>query len=233
VSHELRTPLNVILGRGQMLRAFAADPEMVHRAAETIQRNAEALARLVDDLLDVSRITLGQFQMELKAVQLSELVESAALGLQPAAQAKGVRLTIGAPSQLPRVTGDPTRLQQVVWNLLSNAVKFTPPGGEIDVSLRRDGAYLLLIVSDTGEGIDPAFLPHVFEMFRQGDSTNTRTRGGLGLGLSIVRRLVELHGGMVSAHSAGAGFGSTFTVSLPHRHTTSVVTSTAPEEQPA
>jgi diguanylate cyclase len=216
LSHELRTPLNVILGRTQMLRSLGDHSDAANRTINAIDKNAQALARLVDDLLDVSRITLGQIQMDLQRVQLGDVLEAAAFGIQTAANAKGIRVIIDAPARLPDVIGDPIRLQQVVWNLLTNAVKFTPRGGQITAAVRRDDSALVLTVSDSGEGIDPTFLPHLFDMFRQGDSAITRAHGGLGLGLSIVRRLVELHGGTVAAASAGRGHGATFTVSLPY-----------------
>ena len=215
LSHELRTPLNVMLGRTQMLRVTAGQDERVRQVAETIERNGATLARLVDDLLDVSRIAAGQIHLERKTVQLRAIVEGAINGVEPAAHAKGIRLTVAADPQLPQVEGDPSRLMQVIWNLLINAVKFTPDGGRVTVTLRSDDRNVLLSVSDTGQGIDPEFLPYVFDTFRQAESAKTRTHGGLGLGLSIVRRLAELHGGGVSAHSRGLGRGATFTVRLP------------------
>jgi diguanylate cyclase len=214
LSHELRTPLNVIVGHTYILRSVAHDPAVI-QSAEMIARNSEALTRLVNDLLDVSRMTVGSVQLEWQSLDLKALVESAASGIRPGAEAKAIQLTVAAESRVPRVAGDLVRLQQVIWNLLSNAVKFTPSGGEILVSLRQDGGDVVLTVADTGEGIDPTFLPHVFDMFRQAEPVNTRRFGGLGIGLSIVRRLVELHGGRVSAASAGLGRGATFTVTLP------------------
>jgi signal transduction histidine kinase len=219
LSHELRTPLNVILGRTQILKATSHDPARVAQAAETIARNGEALRRLVDDLLDVSRMTLGGLQLDRQPVDLAAILENAANGAQPAAEAKGIRFSYSSAQRLPRLIGDPIRLQQVIWNLLANAVKFTPAGGEIRARLTDEAGRLVLVVTDTGEGINPEFLPHVFDMFRQGEPANNRTHGGLGLGLSIVRRLVELHGGTVAASSAGPGKGATFTVSLPYQST--------------
>jgi signal transduction histidine kinase len=215
LSHELRTPLNVVLGRMQMLRGAAGAAGATAHTIDVIQRNVEVLAHLVDDLLDVSRITSGQLQMDLRPVQLADVVQAAAAGIQIAANAKDIHVSIDAPAQLPTVNGDPIRLQQVVWNLLVNGVKFTPRGGQIVAAVRYEQPMLVLTVADTGVGVDPEFLPYVFDMFRQADSAKMRVHGGLGLGLSIVRRLVELHGGTVSADSAGRGRGATFTVSLP------------------
>jgi signal transduction histidine kinase len=222
LSHELRTPLNIIVGRTSMLRSIAHDAAQVIQTADTIARNGEALSRLVEDLLDVSRMTLGGVQLEWQSVDLPALLESAASGVKPGAEAKGIHLAVAAGPRVPRVMGDPIRLQQVMWNLLNNAVKFTPTGGDILASIRHGGDHVVLTVTDTGQGISPAFLPHVFNMFRQAESTNTRSSGGLGIGLSIVQRLVELHGGHVSAASAGVGCGTTFTVSLPFRRMSDV-----------
>jgi signal transduction histidine kinase len=215
LSHELRTPLNVIVGRAQMLRVVGGDPTKVAEIADTISRNGETLAHLVEDLLDVSRMTFGSVQLERRSIDLASLVETVAAGIQPAAEAKTIRFRVTTVPRVPRVIGDPLRLQQVVWNLVTNAVKFTPSGGEIRVIVRGTGSHVVLTVIDTGKGIDPAFLPHVFDMFRQAELATSRATGGLGIGLSIVRRLVELHGGTVSAESAGVGHGATFTVRLP------------------
>jgi diguanylate cyclase len=215
LSHELRTPLNVIVGRTYMLRAVAHDPAQVLDGADAIARNGEALTRLVEDLLDVSRMTLGGVTLEWQSLDLAALLEQAASGIRPGAEAKAVRLVVNRDSRPSRVMGDPMRLQQVIWNLLTNAVKFTAPGGEVRADVRRQGRDVVLAVADTGQGIEPAFLPHVFDMFRQAEPLSTRTYGGLGIGLSIVRRLVELHGGRVAATSPGVGRGATFTVSLP------------------
>jgi signal transduction histidine kinase len=218
LSHELRTPLNVIVGRAQMLRMVANEPDKVEQAAETITRNGQALRRLVEDLLDVSRVTVGGLQLEWQPVDLPALLDAAVAGIQPGAEAKGVRIVVKAPPHVPRVMGDPTRLQQVIWNLVTNAVKFTPPPGQVRADIRYDDPNVILTVSDTGQGIDPAFLPHVFDMFRQGEQVRrAHAYGGLGIGLSIVKRLVELHGGTVTAASAGLGHGATFTVVLPSR----------------
>jgi signal transduction histidine kinase len=228
LSHELRTPLNVILGRTQMLRAQANEPDRVAHTADTITRNAEALRTVVEDLLDVSRMTLGGMQLDRQLVDLAQLVEAATDGIRAGANAKHIRLVINAARGLPRVFGDAARLQQVVWNLLTNAVKFTPSGGQVRLDLRRDGAHVILSVTDTGRGIDPDFLPHVFEMFRQAQPSANRTEGGLGIGLSIVRRLVELHGGTASASSAGPGLGAVFTVRLPQHASADTVAGPEP-----
>jgi len=225
LSHELRTPLNVIVGRTQMLRLVAHDPVKVLETANTIARNGEALSHLVEDLLDVSRITVGGVQLDWQMVDVAALVDAAAAGIRPAVEAKGIRLIVGIGTKVPRILGDPTRLHQVVLNLLTNSMKFTPGHGEIRVDVRDDGTNVAIIVSDTGQGIDGAFLPHVFDMFRQAEPTASRTHGGLGIGLSIVRRLIELHGGRVTAESPGAGAGATFTVYLPYQ----VIESPRPE----
>jgi signal transduction histidine kinase len=217
LSHELRTPLNVILGRAQMLHLIAGDPVRVDALADTIARNAEALRHLVEDLLDVSRLTLGGMHLEPQSLDVALLVEAAAASMRPAATVKSIRLTVTSAAQLPRVMADRERLQQVIWNLLNNAVKFTPADGEILADVRREGPHVVLSVSDTGRGIHTAFLPYVFDMFRQAEPTSSRMHGGLGIGLSIVRRLVELHGGTVSAESRGPDHGATFTVYLPHQ----------------
>jgi len=216
LSHELRTPLNAILGWARMLRTRALDPAARDKAIGTIERNALAQAQIVEDLLDVSRVVTGSLRLDLQPVDLPALIESAVTTIRPAAEAKGIELRCRVDRVEPMV-GDPGRLQQVVWNLLSNATKFTPPGGRIEVRVERRDANVDVRVSDTGAGISPDFLPHVFERFRQADSTTTRVHGGLGLGLAIVRHLVELHGGTVEARSAGLGKGATFTVCLPIR----------------
>jgi PAS domain S-box-containing protein len=215
LSHELRTPLTSVLGWAKLLRTERLDPQTAERAHEAIERNAEAQARLVGDLLDVSRIVTGKIRLNVRPVSLSEVIEAAAEGLRPAAAARGVRLGVRLDPLAGEVAGDPDRLQQVVWNLLSNAVKFTPAGGSVEVSLARRDGRAEIKISDTGEGIAPEFLPYVFDRFRQQDGTITREHGGLGLGLAIARHLVELHGGEVAAESEGPGRGATFTVTLP------------------
>jgi signal transduction histidine kinase len=212
VSHELRTPLTSILGWLHLLRE--GTPDQVARAIDTVERNAKTQARIVDDILDVSRFINGQLRLELEHVNLADILKGSIENVRPAAAARRIDISATfAPDA--EATVDPARLQQIAWNLLSNALKFTPKGGQIEVRLERDGADVILRVSDNGQGIKTDFLPHVFERFRQGDSTPRREYGGLGLGLAIVRHLVELHGGRVTAESAGEGLGSVFTVVLP------------------
>jgi signal transduction histidine kinase/CheY-like chemotaxis protein len=215
VSHELRTPLNAILGWAHMLRANRLDQVTQTRALETIERNAKSQAQLIEDILDVSRIVAGKLHLEVRPVELATLVDAAIDSVRPAADAKGIILEAILDPRAGPVLGDPNRLQQVIWNLAANAVKFTGKGGSVQVRLQRAGAYVEVVVSDTGQGINSAFLPHVFERFRQADATSTRSHGGLGLGLAIVRHLVEMHGGAVFADSPGEGKGATFTVRLP------------------
>ena len=219
LSHELRTPLNAILGWTKLLRANAVPAASIDRALEKVERNAQVQTRLVEDLLEVSRITSGKLRLELKPVDLVSLVNTAVDSIRPTAEARGVCVERRLESFSAPTVGDPDRLQQVIWNLLSNAVKFTPSGGTVSVHLTRKDGRDELRVSDTGIGIDPAFLPNVFDTFRQADASSTRTQGGLGLGLSIVRHLAEMHGGEVRAESAGLGSGATFTVQLPVRAT--------------
>jgi len=214
VSHELRTPLTAMLGWVQMLRAGSLPQDKRERALETVERNARAQAQLIGDLLDVSRILSGKLRMEVEPVEVGPVVEEALESVRPAADAKGVRLQAAIDS-VSTVMGDSQRLQQVVWNLLSNAVKFTPRGGRVQVFVERRDSSVELTVADTGQGISRDFLPHVFERFRQADASTTRTHGGLGLGLSIVKHLVEAHGGSLSAASEGLSRGSTFVVRLP------------------
>jgi PAS domain S-box-containing protein len=215
ISHELRTPLTAILGWAHMLRAGQINGESTAKALETIERNARAQGQLIDDLLDVSRIITGKLRIDVRPVDPNSFIESAIEAVQPAAEAKGVRVQKIMDTGAVSVGGDPVRLQQVVWNLLSNAIKFTPRGGRVQVRLERVNSHVEIVVSDTGAGIAPEFLPHVFDRFRQADQRTTRQHGGMGLGLSIVRHLVELHGGSVRAESPGLGEGSTFTVLLP------------------
>jgi CheY-like chemotaxis protein len=228
MSHELRTPLNAILGWASLLRRGARDAEGLERGLATIERNALAQARLIEDVLDVSRIISGKLRLDVRRVDLVAIANAAADVVRPAAVARRVQLTVDAGLE-PTVdlVADPDRLQQVIWNLLSNAVKFTPSDGSVTLSIQRQGSALRLIVSDTGAGIAPEHLPFVFERFRQVDSSTTRKYGGLGLGLAIVRHLVELHGGWVSASSDGVGRGATFTVELPVRALASQPTETA------
>ncbi|MFL6210700.1 MAG: PAS domain-containing protein [Pyrinomonadaceae bacterium] len=214
-SHELRTPLTPILGWANMLRTSPYDEAMFAQALESIERNAKAQQRLVDDLLDISRIITGNLRLDAITFELAPVVEAAVTAMRPAADAKHIRLQTVFATGGDQITGDPDRIRQVVLNLLANAIKFTPQGGSIEVRLERTQSQVELKLSDTGMGISPEFLPHVFARFRQADSSVTRTHGGLGLGLSIVRHLVELHGGTVHADSPGMGQGATFTVKLP------------------
>ncbi len=246
LSHELRTPLTSILGWSQMLKDGHLDDVGSDRALEIIVRNARSQRRLIDDLLDISRIITGKLRLDVRPVELAQIIETVVDGVRPAADARkiqlrisdfGVRIEEGAdsssglrpadkikragdseirnPQSAFQVMGDPDRLQQVIWNLLTNAIKFTPAGGRVEVRLERIESNIEFTVSDTGQGIVPELLPHIFERFRQSDSSSTRRHGGLGLGLSIVRQLVELHGGTVTAQSPGAGEGTTFKVRLP------------------
>jgi signal transduction histidine kinase/ActR/RegA family two-component response regulator len=215
LSHELRTPLGAMLGWLYLLRGGKLNAAMAARGLEVLERNTRAQAQLIDDLLDVSRIGAGKLRLEAQPTELAPVVEAAVDALRPAARAKDITLRVARDVSAGPVLGDATRLQQVFWNLLANAVKFTPPGGRVEVRLERADGQAQVIVQDNGEGIRPDFLPHVFEPFRQADSSMTRAHGGLGLGLAIVRHLVELHGGTISAASPGAGQGATFTVRLP------------------
>jgi signal transduction histidine kinase/ActR/RegA family two-component response regulator len=215
LSHELRTPLNAILGWLSMLRRRHADPERTERILAIIERNAQAQAQLVNEVLDVSRMVRGRLVVERRPVNLKEIVLHAVDSVRPEAEAKHLSIGLEVSDDLTPVLGDPERLQQVFWNLLSNAVKFTPDRGRIDVTLGRAGSHLEVAVSDTGAGLSPDFLPFAFERFRQGDQSFTRKHGGLGLGLAIVKHLVDMHGGDVSAESAGPGLGATFRVRLP------------------
>jgi PAS domain S-box-containing protein len=215
LSHELRTPLNAIVGYSRLLRGGVLSAEKAVRGLETLERNATSLTQIVEDVLDVSRIVSGKIRLDVQPVELPVVVDNAVATVQPAADAKGVRIqTIIDPNVGP-VSGDPGRLQQVVWNLVSNAVKFTPKKGRIQLRLERVNSHVEISVSDTGAGIRQDFLPFVFDRFRQGDSGPTRKTGGLGLGLAIVRHIVEMHGGTVEASSAGEGQGATFRVCLP------------------
>ena len=214
VSHELRTPLTSIIGWIQLLR-LEHDPESLAEGLETIDRNARAQSRLIEDILDFSRINAGKLRLNVQSVDFAEVVDAAIDVVRPAADAKQIRIERMLDSEAGHISGDHDRLQQVVWNLLSNAVKFTPRGGKVQVRIERVNSHCELAVSDTGEGIAPGFLPFVFDRFSQADSSSTRAHTGLGLGLGIVRHLVELHGGTVEAFSPGIGYGATFVVRLP------------------
>ena len=216
VSHELRTPLNAVLGWARMLKEKQLTTEREGLAVETIERNATSLAHIIDDLLDVSRIIAGTLHLTPQLIDLVAVTHTTFQAVKPLAVKRQIDLRFSPePGATAMVSGDAARLQQVIWNLLGNAVKFTPEGGRVDVSVEPAGASVELNIVDTGQGIDPEFLPHVFERFRQAEGTPSRRHGGLGLGLAIVRQLVELHGGTVHAASAGVGRGATFTVRLP------------------
>lgn len=215
LSHELRTPLTSILGWSQLLNTGQLDEGNRARALETIERNALAQRQLIDDLLDVSRIITGKLRLDAYPTKLAPIVEAAVDAVQPTADAKGIEIHTSVDLPNANILGDPDRLQQIIWNLLSNAIKFTPPGGRVEVSLARISSQAQITVKDTGQGIAAEFLPHVFERFRQADSSSTRTYSGLGLGLALVRHLVELHGGSCEAESEGEGRGATFIVRLP------------------
>ncbi|MDT5294753.1 MAG: hypothetical protein QOJ76_1633 [Acidobacteriota bacterium] len=215
LSHELRTPLTSILGWARMLSNGQLDEATTSRALETIERNAKAQSQLIEDILDVSRVITGKLRLEVQPVDLASVIESSIDAVLPAAVAKGIRLQRVLDSGVSMVSGDPTRLRQVIWNLLSNAIKFTPRDGSVLVKLERINSHVEIVVADDGQGISPEVLPFIFERFRQADSTTTRAHGGLGLGLAIVRHLVEMHGGSVEVESDGEGHGATFTVKLP------------------
>jgi signal transduction histidine kinase len=215
LSHELRTPLNAIVGWAHVLRTPNLDPAILARAIESIQRNAEAQTRLVADILDVSRIVTGKLRIDSRRVDLGKITEAALETVRPSTVGRQIAIEYAAAGDDVTVHGDASRLQQIVWNLLANAVKFTPTGGKVRVEVRRNVGNVELIVQDTGMGIDPTFLPHVFDRFRQADASMTRSVGGLGLGLALVRDLVHMHGGTVRAESEGKDEGSRFTVVLP------------------
>ncbi len=215
LSHELRTPLNAILGYARMLRSGIIRPERHEHAIQTIERNATSLATIVEDVLDISRIISGKIRLSVQPVDFPDVVKNAIAAVTPAADARGVRLHAILDPQAAPISGDPERLQQILWNLLSNAVKFTAKGGQVQVRLERVNSHVEVAVSDTGIGIAPEFLPHVFERFRQADGGINRAKGGLGLGLSIVKQLTEMHGGTVEATSPGVGSGATFRLKIP------------------
>jgi signal transduction histidine kinase/CheY-like chemotaxis protein len=217
LSHELRNPLNAMLSWATLMRTGKMDPPTLQRGLETIERNARSQAQLIDDLLDMSRIVSGKMRLDMAEVDLYPLVGSAVDVVRPAADAKGVAVGTEIDQRAGPISGDPERIRQILWNLLSNALKFTPKGGRIDVHLVRGNSQVSLRVSDTGQGIDPGFLPHVFDRFRQADSSATRSHGGLGLGLGIAKHLVELQGGTIGVESEGKGLGTAFTVNFPVR----------------
>ena len=215
LSHELRTPLNAVIGWSRILKAGRLDNESSVHAIEVIERNAWAQKQIIEDILDVSRVITGKLQLHLGPVDLVSVVNAALDAVRPALEVKDIKIETQFQEGLKVIAGDADRLQQVVWNLLSNASKFTPVGGVISVRISQDETYAQIEVRDTGPGIAPEFLPHVFERFRQADGSTTRTHGGLGLGLAIVRHLVELHGGLIAAENVSSGTGAVFTVSLP------------------
>jgi len=215
ISHELRTPLTAIVGWSTLLRSRQLDDEASARAIETIYRNANSQTQLISDLLDVSRIISNKLQLTISDVDLPSIVERALDAFKPAAETKNIQIESSVESDFPLISGDPERLQQIIWNLLSNAVKFTPDGGRIHIHLKRLSSLVEISVRDSGIGIDPQFTPFVFDRFRQANSASTRNHGGLGLGLNIVRELVNLHDGRVQVFSEGAGKGATFVVTLP------------------
>ena len=218
VSHELRSPLNAMLGWARILQSQQPlDPATLSKAIDAINRNIDLQRHLIDDLLDTARIVSGKLKLEVQPVDLVSVVGDALDVAQPAAETKGVKLFSVIATEKEQITGDPARLQQIIWNLLSNAIKFTPANGSVELRLERIDPYMRITVSDTGKGIAPEFLPYIFDRFRQADSSSTRRHGGLGLGMSLVKHLVELHGGEVRAESAGLGQGTTFTVDLPIR----------------
>ncbi len=228
LSHELRTPMTAVLGWARMLKLGLPEKES-HDAVDAIERSAAMQAQLIDDVLDVSRIVAGKMTFHPTPVDLGPVVQAAMTTVHPAATAKDIEILVSVPPSLPRVLGDEGRLQQIVWNLLSNAVKFTPRGGTVTLRATHAGSMLRLTVQDTGKGIEPDYLPHVFEPFNQEDASFTRSHEGIGLGLSIVRSLVELHGGRIRAASEGAGRGATFIVEIPAIESARVTTESPPK----
>jgi hypothetical protein len=232
VSHELRGPLTAILGWIQLLRTAKFSETEMARGLETLERNAKVQAQLVDDLLDISRAITGKLALNVRSVEISQIVSIAVDSIRTAAEAKSIHLGVELDPRAGWVSGDPDRLQQIIWNLVSNAVKFTPRNGRVGVSVERRDSVAQIVVSDSGIGITPEFLPQVFDRFSQADASGERKQSGLGLGLSIVKHLVELHGGTIRAESAGAGLGATFTVTLPltaHKHSAELGTPSAVE----
>jgi PAS domain S-box-containing protein len=215
VSHELRTPLTAIVGWVRMLRSGSLPPERAAQALEVIDRNVRSQAQLIEDLLDISRITMGKLRLDVRPVQPASVINAAVESLTVAAEARRVRIQTVLDSHAGPISGDFERLQQVVWNLLSNAIKFTPKGGRVQVVLERVNSHIEIRVSDSGQGISPEFLPFVFDRFSQAETASTRQHGGLGMGLAISKAIIELHGGSISAYSEGEGKGTTFTVNIP------------------
>jgi signal transduction histidine kinase/CheY-like chemotaxis protein len=236
LSHELRNPLNVILGYSELLLRMpeVERSQRLAQIAEALRRNAQSQSQLINDLLDLSRLQRGKISLNQEPVSLAAIIENAVETVRGDASSKGINIGLNFGDQLLLVEGDRLRLQQIAWNVLNNAVKFTPHGGSIEVGLRRESDNAVLVVADTGQGIDPAFLPHVFEMFRQADGSNSRRHGGLGIGLALVHQLVQLHGGTINAESDGTNKGSRFTVRLPLlRDTASLSSSNLGSSTPA
>ena len=219
LSHELRTPLNAIAGWTQLMQRRDGSPDMLDKGISVIERNVQSLTHMIEDILDISRIVRGQVRVVIQPVDLGDIIRTAVDSVTPAATARNISIHCHLADSNTLIQGDEQRLQQVIWNLLSNAVKFTPNGGQVDIFLTAEDDQVQIKVTDTGQGIEASFLPHVFEYFRQADGSMTRSRNGLGLGLAIVRYLVELHGGTITAESPGLEQGSTFTVNLPNTPT--------------
>jgi signal transduction histidine kinase len=217
VSHELRNPLNSILGYARLIRAETANVAQIKHLVGIIERSGRMQLQLIEDLLDTARIISGKLELEIQPVDLVAVITTALDVVRPSAQAKGISIISNLDMLAGQITGDPDRLQQVIWNLLTNAIKFTPYGGRVEITLKRADPHIAIVVRDNGKGIEPEFMPHIFERFRQSDMSSTRRIGGLGLGLALVKHLVELHGGTIEAESAGAGCGATFTFRLPLR----------------
>ncbi|HYF49712.1 MAG TPA: ATP-binding protein [Planctomycetota bacterium] len=228
LSHELRTPLTAIMGWARMLNSGKLDHPTSVRGLEVIIRNVHTQLRLIDDILDLSRIIRGKLRLEQREIELATVIDAAIDSVRPAADGKNITINrdVGGSTVL---NGDPDRLQQVIWNVLSNSIKFTPRCGQVHVRLRQQQSHAVLTISDNGEGIEASFLPHLFDRFRQADPTSTRNHGGLGLGLAIARHIIEMHGGSISAESAGPGCGSTFTICLPIRHCANAQPPRSPE----
>jgi PAS domain S-box-containing protein len=233
VSHELRSPLSAILSYAQLLRIGPVDIDRINRAVTVIERNAKAQIQIIEDLLDSARITTGKLRIEPARIDLVPVLQTAVDTVRPAASAKGVTLVLDCEPKPTEALGDPARLQQIVSNLLTNAIKFTPEGGRVSLAMKHDAGQIRIIVSDTGEGIEPGFLPFLFQRFSQADTSSGRRFGGLGLGLSLVKDLVELHGGTISAQSEGVGRGATFTVTFPARHAEFVMSPPAEDSSPS
>jgi CheY-like chemotaxis protein/nitrogen-specific signal transduction histidine kinase len=231
VSHELRTPLSSILGWTKLLQEGRCDPAFAAKGLDVIERNARAQQRIIDDMLDISRIIAGKLRIDTEPVDLASLTHDVIESVRPSATAKDIAISFATMSTQCRLAGDSMRLRQVLGNLLSNAIKFTPRGGRVAVSVDQHGDRIVVRVRDTGKGIDPTFLPHVFESFRQADTSTSRENGGLGLGLAIVRHLTEMHGGAVTVESGGSGAGAIFSVTLPVRPFSAPIAPIVPRDE--